>query len=390
MAFENHRLRALLVEDNLADARLTRALLDEANPGGFELVHVPTLQQGLEHLAVAEFDTVLLDLSLVDAQGLDTVRRLRQEQPRVPIIVVSGLDDEEVAIEALHNGAQDYLVKGQGDGHLIARAMRYAIERKRTEWQLTEARDLAEAASEAKSAFLANMSHELRTPLNAIIGFSEIIAGELFGAEASELYRQYAGHINGSGRHLLKLVNEVLDVSKFIAGQLDLDESIVDLASLLDECATLLEVQLGKKHLVLDLLLPGDLPPLTADPLRLKQVLLNLLSNAIKFSDTAAAVEVAIALTQTGNLTIAITDHGVGMRPEDIPTALEPFRQIDRKPGRAQEGTGLGLPLAKMMVEKHGGSLSLTSELGVGTTVCVMIPGWRINWTHVSETLQRA
>jgi|HubBroStandDraft_6_1064221.scaffolds.fasta_scaffold161121_2 signal transduction histidine kinase len=390
MASELDRLRVLLIEDNLADARLTRELLNEANPGGFDLVHAATLQHGIDALATAEFGIVLLDLSLIDAQGLDTVRRLRQQHPRVPIIVVSGLDDEEVALEALHNGAQDYLVKGQGDGHLIARAMRYAIERKRTELQLIEARDLAEAASQAKSAFLANMSHELRTPLNAIIGFSEIIAGELFGAEASGLYRQYAGHINGSGQHLLKLVNEVLDVSKFVAGQLDLEEVPVDLAELLHECVDLMELQLGEKRLALCLAVPEDLALLTADPLRLKQVLLNLLSNSVKFSKPDTAVEIAVALTQEGDLTVAITDHGIGMRAEDIPTALEPFRQINRKPGQAQEGTGLGLPLAKMMVEKHGGALSLTSVPGEGTTVCVTIPGWRINWVGASEALQRA
>src|SRR5580704_18143215 len=390
MASELDRLRVLLIEDNLADARLTRELLNEANPGGFDLVHAATLQHGIDALATAEFGIVLLDLSLIDAQGLDTVRRLRQQHPRVPIIVVSGLDDEEVALEALHNGAQDYLVKGQGDGHLIARAMRYAIERKRTELQLIEARDLAEAASQAKSAFLANMSHELRTPLNAIIGFSEIIAGELFGAEASGLYRQYAGHINGSGQHLLKLVNEVLDVSKFVYGQLDLEEVPVDLAELLHECVDLMELQLGEKRLALCLAVPEDLALLTADPLRLKQVLLNLLSNSVKFSKPDTAVEIAVALTQEGDLTVAITDHGIGMRAEDIPTALEPFRQINRKPGQAQEGTGLGLPLAKMMVEKHGGALSLTSVPGEGTTVCVTIPGWRINWVGASEALQRA
>jgi signal transduction histidine kinase len=390
MASELDRLRVLLIEDNLADARLTRELLNEANPGSFDLVHAATLQQGSDALATAEFGIVLLDLSLIDAQGLETVRRLRQQHPRVPIIVVSGLDDEEVALEALHNGAQDYLVKGQGDGHLIARAMRYAIERKRTELQLIEARDLAEAASQAKSAFLANMSHELRTPLNAIIGFSEIIAGELFGAEATELYRQYAGHINGSGRHLLKLVNEVLDVSKFVAGQLDLEEVPVDLAELLHECADLMELQLGEKRLALNLAVPKDLALLTADPLRLKQVLLNLLSNSVKFSKPDTAVEIVVALTPEGDLTVAITDHGIGMRAEDIPTALEPFRQINRKPGQAQEGTGLGLPLAKMMVEKHGGSLSLTSVPGEGTTVCVTMPGWRINWVDASEVLARA
>jgi signal transduction histidine kinase len=353
MASELHRLRVLLIEDNLGDARLMRELLNEANPGGFDLVHAATLQQGSDELAAAEFGIVLLDLSLIDAQGLDTVRRLRQQHPRVPIIVVSGLDDEEVALEALHNGAQDYLVKGQGDGHLIARAMRYAIERKRTELQLIEARDLAEAASQAKSDSLANMSHELRTPLNAIIGFSEIIAGELFGAEASGLYRQYAGHINGSGQHLLNLVNEVLDVSKFVAGQLDLEEASVDLVKLLHECVELMELQLGEKRLALNLAVPEDLAPLTADPLRLKQVLLNLLSNSVKFSKPGATVEIAVSLTPEGDLTVAITDHGIGMRAEDIPTALEPFRQINRKPGQAQEGTGLGLPLAKMMVARR-------------------------------------
>jgi signal transduction histidine kinase len=384
------RLRVLLIEDNLADARLTRELLNEASPGGFDLVHAPTLTQGLEYLADSEFDTVLLDLSLVDAQGLDTVRRLRFDQPRVPIIVVSGLDDEGVAIEALHNGAQDYLVKGQGDGHLIARATRYAIERKRTELQLMEARDLAEAASEAKSAFLANMSHELRTPLNAIIGFSEIISGELFGADAHELYRQYATHINGSGRHLLKLVNEVLDVSKFIAGQLELDETEIDLTELLHDCATTVETQLSAKRLKLVMTVSNNFASLTADALRMKQVLLNLLSNAVKFSGADSSIEIGAELTPEGNLVVTIADHGIGMRPEDIPVALEPFRQIDGRLSRAHEGTGLGLPLAKMMLEKHGGSLALTSAPGEGTTVHLTIPGWRVNWPEVSGALQRA
>jgi signal transduction histidine kinase len=390
MRITAERLRVLLIEDNLADARLTRELLNEAELDGFELVLASTLTQGIAQLDANEFDIVLLDLSLVDAQGLDTVRRLRQRQPRIPIIVVSGLDDEELAIEALHEGAQDYLVKGQGDGHLIARAMRYAIERKRTELQLTEARDLAEAASEAKSIFLANMSHELRTPLNAIIGFSEIIADGVFGRETNETYRQYAGHINNSGQHLLKLINEVLDLSKVIAGQLELDESPADLAELLNECAALLEVHLAEKRLRLDISIPANLGPLTADQLRLKQVVINLLSNAIKFSHSDNTVEIAVALTPVGDLTIAVRDHGIGMRAEDIPVALEPFRQINRKASAAQEGTGLGLPLAKMMVEKHGGSLSLTTAPGAGTTVMATMPGWRINWIDSAKALRRA
>jgi len=261
-------------------------------------------------------------------------------------------------------------------------------ESSRAREEAESAREQAELANRVKTEFLANMSHELRTPLNAVIGFSEIIASEHFGPDATELYRQYGAHINSSGRHLLNLVNEVLDLSKVVSGQLELQESAVDLGALLRECADLLAVQISERQLTLRTTVPEELPCLSADALRLKQVLLNLLSNAIKFSHVGSVVEARAQITGDSDLKIAIIDRGIGMRPEDIPIAFEPFRQIDGDAAHAHEGTGLGLPLAKMLVEKHGGTLTVTSALGEGTTVDVAIPGWRINWAGASEALE--
>jgi len=249
----------------------------------------------------------------------------------------------------------------------------------RSEQESAHARAEAEFANRAKTEFLAHMSHELRTPLNAVIGFSDVIAGGLFGPDAAALNRQYAAHINTAGHHLLRLVNEVLDLSKVVSGQLELDESTIDLRALLRECADLSERELAEKRLTLRTIMPEGNLSVSADGVRLKQVLLNLVSNAIKFSCGGSTVEIHAQIIDNGDLAIAVADHGVGMRPEHIPIVLEPFRHIDNDPTHATSGAGIGLPLAKMLIEKHGGTLGVTSDLGEGTTVSITIPGWRIN-----------
>jgi signal transduction histidine kinase len=384
-----YALRILLIEDNPADARLTRELLREVASVTLDLVHADSLAAGVALLASQEFAVVLADLSLPDAQGLETVRRLRDADARVPLVVLTGLDDERIAVEMLQNGAQDYLVKGHGEGHVIARAIHYAIERKRTELQLTEAKEEAEAANRAKTTFLAHMSHELRTPLNAVIGFSDIIAGGMLGPDAWEVCREYARYINSSGRHLLKLVNDILDMSKSLAGQWELQEENVDLPALLRECVDLVTVQAAQKQIAIGLTAPAEAAPLKADELRLKQTMLNLLSNAVKFSHPGSRVEVVLGYADDGDLQVSVSDRGVGMRPEDIPIALEPFRQL-KNAGAGQEGTGLGLPLAKMIVEKHGGALTIDSGLGAGTTVRVTLPGWRLARTGEDDLRRSA
>jgi len=378
-----------LIEDNPGDARLTRELLREATGTAIELVHVDALEPGIALLAVQEFAIALVDLSLPDSQGLEAVCRLRTVHPRLPLIVLSGYAAEKVAIEALQNGAQDYLVKGEGDGNIIARAIRYAIERKRGEVQLTEAKELAEAANHAKSTFLAHMSHELRTPLNAVIGFSDIIASGMLPPDAGEICREYARYIHSSGQHLLKLVNEVLDLSKSLTDHFILREKPFDLPALLCECVELVSLQTAHKEITVTLKTPPGIAPLTADPLRLKQVMLNLLSNAAKFSGVGTLVEITVDYSDDGDLVIGVRDHGIGIKPEDIPIVLEPFRQLDNNAMLAQEGTGLGLPLVKLITEKHGGTLNIASILGVGTTVRVTLPGWRLA-TPKSSPLRRS
>ncbi|MGH6973498.1 MAG: histidine kinase dimerization/phospho-acceptor domain-containing protein [Stellaceae bacterium] len=229
-------LHILLMEDNPGDARLTQLLLEEASDFPFKLFHVTSFEQGMSAAAGGGFDIALVDLSLGDSHGIDTVRRMHQRAPQMPMIVLSGLEDETMAVAALQEGAQDYLVKGQGDGNLIKRSIRYAMERKRVEVQLIETKNAAETASRAKTEFLANMSHELRTPLNAIIGFSEILKQEPLGPLGHPSYRDYVRDVYESGVHLLRIINDILDLSKIEVGKLALSETPVDPREAIESC----------------------------------------------------------------------------------------------------------------------------------------------------------
>ncbi|MEE9153064.1 MAG: PAS domain S-box protein, partial [candidate division NC10 bacterium] len=243
---------------------------------------------------------------------------------------------------------------------------------------LVEARDQAESANRAKSEFLANMSHELRTPLNAIIGFSELTINEMFGPVGNSTYLEYARDINGAGQHLLDLINDILDLCKIESGAGELREEDVMVRYTVRSVLTLVKERAREGGVELVLEAPDGLPALWADERKLKQILVNLLSNGIKFTNAGGRVVLKIWCRMDSGYVFQVIDTGIGMALEDIPTALAAFQQVDSDLDRKYEGTGLGLPLTKALVEMHGASLDLQSEVGVGTTVTVRFPAERI------------
>ncbi|WP_142847420.1 PAS-domain containing protein [Telmatospirillum sp. J64-1] len=251
-------------------------------------------------------------------------------------------------------------------------------ERIRTEQTLREAKEAAERGNRAKAAFLAAISHELRTPLNAIIGFSECMAAELFGPINNDNYRDYVRDIHDSGNHLLNLINDILDMSKAEAGKIDIHSGPLDLRDCVEAALRILRNRADNAHVKLAAHLAPDLPLLDADERRIKQILLNLLSNAIKFTEEDGMVTVSARLDPEGRMVVEIADTGIGMLPQDISAAMEPFAQIDSRLSRKYEGTGLGLPLTKALVEAHGGFMSLKSTFGQGTTAIVTFPASRV------------
>ncbi|HSK42025.1 MAG TPA: HAMP domain-containing sensor histidine kinase [Arenibaculum sp.] len=248
----------------------------------------------------------------------------------------------------------------------------------------------ADLANRAKSEFLANMSHELRTPLNAVIGFAEVMRMQILGPIGTPRYLDYAGDIERSGQHLLELVNSMLDLAKIDAGRLDLAEEEVEPADLVAGCLPLVRERIDKNGLRLVIDVPGSLPRIMADKTRLTQVLLNLLSNAAKFTPPGGSVTVRIEADRAGGIRICVADTGVGMTPDEIVIALERFRQVNGGLNRPHEGTGLGLPIAKAMTELHGGSLSIESTPGEGTTVTLLLPAECIVRNSAPESVGRA
>jgi PAS domain S-box-containing protein len=247
-----------------------------------------------------------------------------------------------------------------------------------TEHSLREAKEAAEAASLAKSQFLANISHELRTPLNAIIGFSEMVE-QGFAGPVRPKQQEYMGLVLQSGRHLLNVINDILDLAHADSGKFELcEEKGVDIQDIIATCVALMKHRADAGALLLSTAIDDHLPLIVADPTRLKQILLNLMSNAIRFTQSGGSVVTAARRTADGGMAIDVRDTGVGMTPEEIETAWELFGQVDARLARAHEGTGLGLPLARRLTELHGGFLRIQSEKGRGTTVTVTLPATRV------------
>ena len=241
-----------------------------------------------------------------------------------------------------------------------------------------EARLRAEEASLAKSRFLATMSHELRTPLNAILGFSEVMKGELFGPHSVPSYKSYSNDIHNSGEHLLMLINEILDLSRVEAGRYELKEESVSLAGVVEDCTHLLSLRAKKREIIVVEQVEEGLPRVWADERAMRQVTLNLLTNAIKFTPQGGAITIKVGWTGGGGQYVSIRDTGPGIPPEEIPIVLSSFGRGTMAQKNADEGSGLGLPIVKGLVEMHGGTFTLKSEVRVGTEVIFILPPQRV------------
>lgn len=241
-----------------------------------------------------------------------------------------------------------------------------------------EARRRAEDANLAKSRFLATMSHELRTPLNAILGFSEVLESELFGSHAVPAYRDYAKDIRASGQHLLMLINEILDLSRVEAGRCELKEESVSLVDVTQDCRHLLQLRAQKRDIEIVEILEASLPRIWADERAIRQVVLNLLTNAIKFTPQGGCVTLKVGWTGAGGQYVAIKDTGPGIPEEEIAVVLSPFGRGALAQKNADEGSGLGLPIVKGLVELHGGRFVLKSKVREGTEAIVIFPPQRV------------
>ncbi len=363
-----------MIEDNPGDARLIREALAQAD-GKVCLSWADDLAAGLDHLQHSETDAVLLDLSLPDSCGLDTFERVHTKAPRVPIVMLSGHNDQDLAVEAVRCGAQDYLVKGQVEGHGLVRALRYAIERKHVEEKLQELyeaerrlRQEREAEINKRMEYTRALVHELKTPLTSVMASSELLMSELPPGPLLRL----ATNLNRASCNLSTRINELLDLARGELGMLRLAYKPIDLLTMLAGVVEeMTSAASARKHtLLIDL--PDQLPSLYGDEERLHQVLLNLMDNALKYTPEGGMITLKAALTNE-QVVIGVEDTGPGISVEEQQHLFNPYQRLERDRDRLN-GLGLGLSLCKMLVELHGGMIWVDSVKGRGSKFNFSIP----------------
>jgi len=256
----------------------------------------------------------------------------------------------------------------------VVSVVRDISERVRYEAALRQAKEEADAANRAKSEFLGTMSHELRTPLNAIIGFTEIMKEGVMGPIDNPHYRSYVADIHFSSTHLLNLINEILDVTKAEAGKLEVQEQVFDLRDVIEAVVRISGPPIDKAGVTVTVDLPADLPRLRADEGKTRQVFFNLIGNAVKFTPAGGRIDISGRFDGETGLSIIVADTGIGIAPADLKRVLEPFVQVDSSLSRRHQGTGLGLPAVKGIMELHRGTIELQSTVGGGTKVTITFP----------------
>ena len=393
------KVNILLVDDVPANLLALEAMLDSL---GHNLVCARSGQEALKLLLSREYAMILLDVEMPGMDGFETATfiRAREQTRHTPIIFLTAAQGSAAQIfRGYAVGAVDYMLKPLEPEILRSKVSTFAdlawktqvvehqaseleralavqkhqaeeLERKNQE--LEQERKRVEQESRAKSIFLAGMSHELRTPLNAIIGFSELLTHGTAGP-LNERQQEFVGHVLVSGRHLLTLVNEVLDLSKVEAGRMQLERAWTAISGLVRAVCGVVAPLAAKQGVALVIDAPDDLPSISCDPVRIKQVLYNLLSNAIKFTPAGGRVSLVASRSAT-HITLAVTDTGIGIAERDLPRLFREFEQLSPAAGTKPEGTGLGLALTQRLMALHGGTVSVTSQVGTGSTFTAHLP----------------
>ncbi len=374
----------LLIEDNLAEARLLEEVLKGFGLERFRLTWVKRLQEALAKLREENFDVILLDLTLPDSQGLDSLPPLMEQAPTVPIVVLTNTNDDTLAIEAVRRGAQDFLIKRLVNVDVLVRSVRYAIERKRAADILREANEAleiqvqertaelkkAQELNQLKSEFVAMLSHDFRNPLTTILASAGLLHD---GNEnlSEERKRAICQRIRAASYNMAHLLDEVLLIGRADSGKLECQPIPIELESF---CRQLLdELQLGavQKHVSLGLIREYHLGKVSLDERLLRHILLNLLTNAMKYSPEGGAVRLELKMGEDAAI-FRICDRGIGIPQDEITKVFNPFyraKNVDRI-----TGNGLGLAMVKRCVEAHCGEIEVESEEGVGTTFTVVLP----------------
>jgi phosphoserine phosphatase RsbU/P len=379
---EEMRVRILLIEDNPGDARLIRETLREAVSLQFDLCHVERLSEARDHCSRQTVDVILLDLSLSDARGLETVSQCLGFAADLPIIVLTGLDDERVAVQAVQAGAQDYLVKGQVDSTLLVRSIRYAVERKRLDTERLqllirerEARGAAEAAVAARDEVLRVVSHDLGNSLSAVKIHAVVLGRVLARDEEPE---QEIGTRIEAIKDLVTQMNrlrqDLLDIASIDAGRLSVETATHAVGALVESAAAAVRDRAAEKSIQLEIPADSNDRTVQADRDRVLQVFGNLLGNAIKFTPEGGSIIVRgeeEVGTNGPMVRFTVTDTGVGIAAEHLPHVFDRFWKMKSgNPG----GTGLGLAIARGIVEAHGGVITVDSRAGEGTTISFTLP----------------
>jgi signal transduction histidine kinase len=365
-------LQVLVVEDNAGDARLLQEMFSKEKPGSFQLTHLLRMHEALEHLAKGGVDIILLDMGLPDGHGLDTVRRAQAVAPGVPVIVLTGLDDEALAAEAMKEGAQDYLIKGQIESRALPRALRHAIERHRMQ---SESDLIRNNQLQFKDNFLSHVSHELRSPLNAIYQFVTILLDDLVGTINQE-QRDYLDIVLRNVKQLQAMIEDLLEVTRGQGGKLTIELQRTSIEEAVAYAVTTLKGAAASKHISLSMDIAANMPPVCADPTRLRQILIILLDNAIKFTPANGAVTVrAQLLDKDPNLLLLqVSDTGVGIGEGMTEQIFERLFQASDPSEAGRQGLGLGLHICKELVLRQGGRIWARSTPGKGAVFSVTLP----------------